>query len=78
MLTGLPNRLLMQDGCTKPSSRRGAEGGVVALMFIDLDRFKTVNDSFGRVIGDALLKQVAERLRNCLARHGHCGASGRR
>jgi diguanylate cyclase (GGDEF)-like protein/PAS domain S-box-containing protein len=65
-LTGLPNRLLMQDRLRQAiiQARRG--GGVVALMFIDLDRFKTVNDSFGRVIGDALLKQVAERLRNCL------------
>ncbi len=66
VLTGLPNRLLMQDRLHQAiiQARRG--GGVVALMFIDLDRFKTVNDSFGRVIGDALLKQVAERLRNCL------------
>jgi len=66
VLTGLPNRLLMQDRLRQAiiQARRG--GGLVALMFIDLDRFKTVNDSFGRVIGDALLKQVAERLRNCL------------
>jgi len=66
VLTGLPNRLLMQDRLHQAiiQARRG--GGVVALMFIDLDRFKTVNDSFGRVIGDALLKQVAERLRECL------------
>jgi len=66
VLTGLPNRLLMQDRLHQAiiQARRG--GGVVALMFIDLDRFKTVNDSFGRVIGDALLKQVAERLRDCL------------
>ena len=65
-LTGLPNRFLMQDRLRQAiiQARRG--GGVVALMFIDLDRFKTVNDEFGRVIGDALLKQVAERLRNCL------------
>ncbi len=65
-LTGLPNRLLMQDRLHQAiiQARRG--GSVVALMFIDLDRFKTVNDSFGRVIGDALLKQVAERLRKCL------------
>ena len=66
VLTGLPNRLLMQDRLHQAiiQARRG--GGVVALMFIDLDRFKTVNDEFGRIIGDALLKQVAERLRNCL------------
>ncbi len=66
VLTGLPNRLLMQDRLHQAivQARRG--GGLVALMFIDLDRFKTVNDSYGRVIGDALLKQVAQRLRNCL------------
>ena len=65
-LTGLPNRLLMQDRLRQAMIQARRGGGVVALMFIDLDRFKTVNDSFGRVIGDALLKQVAERLRNCL------------
>jgi len=65
-LTGLPTRLLMQDRLHQAivQARRG--GGAVALMVIDLDRFKTVNDSYGRVIGDALLKQVAQRLRNCL------------
>jgi diguanylate cyclase (GGDEF)-like protein/PAS domain S-box-containing protein len=65
-LTGLPNRLLMQDRLHQAITQARRGGGVVALMFIDLDRFKTVNDSFGRVIGDALLKQVAQRLRSCL------------
>jgi diguanylate cyclase (GGDEF)-like protein/PAS domain S-box-containing protein len=65
-LTGLPNRLLMQDRLQQAIVKARRGGGLVALMFIDLDRFKTVNDSFGRVIADALLKQVAERLRNCL------------
>jgi diguanylate cyclase (GGDEF)-like protein/PAS domain S-box-containing protein len=65
-LTGLPNRVLMQDRLHQAISQARRAGGQVALMFIDLDRFKTVNDSFGRVIGDTLLKQVAERLTTCL------------
>jgi len=65
-LTGLPNRLLMQDRLHQAITQARRAGGVVALMYIDLDRFKTVNDSYGRVIGDALLKQVAQRLRSCL------------
>ncbi len=65
-LTGLPNRLLMQDRLQQAIVKARRGGGLVALMFIDLDRFKTVNDSFGRVIADALLQQVAQRLRNCL------------
>ncbi|HXX10763.1 MAG TPA: EAL domain-containing protein, partial [Burkholderiales bacterium] len=65
-LTGLPNRFLMQDRLHQAISQARRGGGLVALMFVDLDRFKTVNDSFGRVIGDTLLKQVAQRLTACL------------
>ena len=65
-LTGLPNRLLMQDRLHQAISQARRGGGLVALMFVDLDRFKTVNDSFGRVIGDTLLKEVAQRLTACL------------
>jgi diguanylate cyclase (GGDEF)-like protein/PAS domain S-box-containing protein len=66
VLTGLPNRLLMQDRLHQAISHARRNGGLVALMFIDLDRFKMVNDSFGHVMGDTLLKQVAARLSNCL------------
>ena len=66
VLTGLPNRLLMQDRLHQAITQARRNGGLVALMFIDLDRFKLVNDSFGHVIGDALLKQVAARLTHCL------------
>ncbi|HTS53088.1 MAG TPA: EAL domain-containing protein [Burkholderiales bacterium] len=65
-LTGLPNRVLMQDRLHQAIGQARRGGGQVALMFIDLDRFKTVNDSFGRVIGDTLLRRVAERLTSCL------------
>jgi diguanylate cyclase (GGDEF)-like protein/PAS domain S-box-containing protein len=67
-LTGLPNRLLLQDrlGHAMEVSRR--TGDEVAVMFIDLDRFKMVNDSLGHDIGDILLVEVAERLRHCLRR----------
>ncbi|MGZ3254652.1 MAG: diguanylate cyclase domain-containing protein [Burkholderiaceae bacterium] len=65
-LTGLPNRRLMMDRLQHilaTSSRTGREG---ALMFIDLDRFKMINDTFGHDIGDLLLQQVAERLSLCV------------
>lgn len=66
VLTGLPNRLLMQDRLNQAITQARRNGSLVALMFIDLDRFKLVNDSFGHLIGDALLKQVAIRLTHCL------------
>jgi diguanylate cyclase (GGDEF)-like protein/PAS domain S-box-containing protein len=61
-LTGLPNRLLLNDRLTLGISQAQRRGGSLALLFIDLDRFKYINDSLGHVIGDAFLKFVAERL----------------
>ena len=65
-LTGLPNRRLLTDRCQQAlvsSVRTGKRG---ALLFIDLDHFKTINDTLGHSIGDLLLQQVAARLSSCV------------
>ena len=61
-LTGLPNRLLLNDRLELGISQAQRRHGSVALLFIDLDRFKYINDSLGHALGDAFLKSVAERL----------------
>ncbi|MDP2171975.1 MAG: EAL domain-containing protein [Rhodocyclaceae bacterium] len=65
-LTGLPNRTLLQDRLKQAmtTSARGANHG--ALLFIDIDNFKTLNDTLGHDMGDQLLKQVASRLAACV------------
>ncbi|MGF6558885.1 GAF domain-containing protein [Pseudomonas sp. S30_BP2TU TE3576] len=65
-LTGLPNRTYLQQRLNLAWSRFNSEGGHLAVMFIDLDRFKMVNDSLGHHFGDLLLMQAAHRLRGCL------------
>ncbi|WP_223461063.1 putative bifunctional diguanylate cyclase/phosphodiesterase [Pseudomonas sp. GL-RE-19] len=65
-LTGLPNRTLLADRIDQAMSRVREEGGCFALMFIDLDGFKPVNDAFGHHMGDLLLREVAVRLREDL------------
>ncbi len=62
-LTGLPNRLLLADRCANALRMAQRAQGSVALMFLDLDHFKTINDSLGHRVGDAVLVQLASRLR---------------
>lgn len=65
-LTGLPNRTLFQDRLDQAVTKAHRANSIVALLFLDLDRFKHINDSMGHHIGDLLLKAVAHRLQNAV------------
>ncbi|MEI2623019.1 MAG: diguanylate cyclase [Giesbergeria sp.] len=67
-LTDLPNRSLLSDRLFQALAQARRDRGTVALMFLDLDSFKPVNDTLGHDIGDLLLKEVALRLQNCVPR----------
>lgn len=76
MLTGLPNRALFGDLLRQQIDRARQTHTAVAVLFLDLDRFKFVNDSLGHESGDKLLKAVAERLRQCVRVGDHVARLG--
>src|SRR6185436_18997213 len=63
-LTGLPNRTLLTDRFSQMIGQAGRRGSALAMLFVDLDEFKMVNDTLGHAGGDALLKEVAARLQS--------------
>ncbi len=75
-LTGIGNRLLFHKQLSEALVQRQRHGGELAVLFIDLDGFKTINDTLGHEIGDSLLKHVASRLQNSLREGDKVGRLG--
>jgi diguanylate cyclase (GGDEF)-like protein len=65
-LTGLPNRMLLNDRLTQAIASAHRHRQSLAVLFLDVDRFKHINDSLGHAIGDQLLKSIARRLVACV------------
>ena len=65
-LTGLPNRYLLSDRIQQLIAKASRENARFAMMFVDLDQFKPINDTYGHAVGDALLRSVAERMVQCV------------
>lgn len=66
LLTKLPNRALLRDRLSLAISQAKRDNEQLAVLFLDLDRFKNINDSLGHMIGDELLQQVSKRLKTCI------------
>ncbi len=75
-LTGLPNRALFADRLERALAASRRSGTPTALLFIDLDKFKPVNDTYGHAVGDLLLQQAAERMRSALRESDTVGRIG--
>ncbi len=75
-LTGLPDRNQILDRLNQATRRAAARGKIVAALFVDLDRFKDVNDSYGHTVGDELLAVMATRLARCIRHYESVGRIG--
>jgi diguanylate cyclase (GGDEF)-like protein len=75
-LTGLPNRQWLNQALPAAIERARARNGLLALLFIDLDKFKQVNDSAGHHVGDALLRIAAQRMKTALRPGDHAARLG--
>ena len=75
-LTGLPNRLYFMELLEAALAEAGSRSGTLAVLFIDLDRFKQINDTLGHPMGDRLLKEVGARLRRLLSADDLAGRMG--
>ena len=67
-LTGLPNRVMLRDGLVHALAITGSGGPDLAVLMLDLDRFKEINDTLGHPVGDSLLQAIAARLRACVGK----------
>jgi len=76
VLTGLPNRALIHDRLRQAMARAERGQTLLAVMFLDLDRFKEINDSLGHAAGDEVLKEAARRLQSCLRSTDSVGRLG--
>lgn len=76
VLTGLPNRVLLKDRLEQMMYRAGRREEMVALLFLDLDQFKEINDTLGHNVGDQLLQVIAERLGHCVRQSDTVGRLG--
>jgi diguanylate cyclase (GGDEF)-like protein len=70
LLTGLPNRRFLEEHLKQVVRRAAYSGEMIAVLYIDLDGFKVVNDSMGHAIGDELLRAVSDRLHRCVPKSG--------
>jgi diguanylate cyclase (GGDEF)-like protein len=75
-LTGLPNRVLLDERLIQAMRRSERSGKPFAVMFVDLDRFKPVNDTYGHEVGDQLLRAVSERMQACVRGEDTVARSG--
>lgn len=75
-LTGLPNRKLLSERLALALAKGRRDHTMIALLFIDLDKFKPVNDEYGHAIGDLLLKEVGKRLQHCMRESDTVGRIG--
>lgn len=66
LLTGLPNRALFRDRLLQAMAQAKRSDTLIAVMFLDIDDFKDVNDTLGHAVGDQLLKEITQRIRSCM------------